>query len=87
VPCTRQLFHEITDSQELKQIISQCRQLYAVGDKKGYDARKRALPMFIFQADHFLPNRGAKGTLQEGAWRLQTSAVLNGLVMHDFDKL
>ena len=87
MPCTRQLFHEITDSQELKQIISQCRQLYAVGDKKGYDARKRSLPMFIFQADHFLPNRGAKGTLQEGAWRLQTAAVLNGLVMHDFDKL
>ena len=44
MPCTRQLFHEITDSLELKQIISQCRQLYAAGDKKGYDARKRSLP-------------------------------------------
>ena len=87
MPCTRQCFNEITDDPETAKTIQECRQLYAAGDTKRYHARKQKLPMFIFMTDHFLPNKGSKGKLPENTWRLQTAAVLNGLVMHDYDHL
>lgn len=89
MPCTRQAWHEVTTSPVVADIIGRCRAAYAAGDRKAYDALKRKLPMFIFQTDHFLPNTGGKREKPrpEGAWRLQSAAVLNGLVMHDYDHL
>ena len=65
--------------------IKACRGALAAGNRKEYDRLKRSLPGFCFMADHFEPNRGSKGTLPEGTWRLQSAAVLNGLVMLDVD--
>ena len=66
--------------------IAEARACLAAGDKKGYQARKQGLPMFIFMCT-FTPNKGAKGEWGENTWRLQRAAVLNGLVMLDYDHL
>ena len=73
-------------SQEVSDIIARCRQLYAAGDTKAYDVEKKKLDKFIFMST-MMPNKGKSGNNPEGAWRLQAAAKLNGLVMHDFDKL
>ena len=36
---------------------------------------------------NFLPNKGKEGKFREDTWRLQSAAVLTGLVMLDFDHL
>ena len=54
--------------------------------KAAYDAKKKSLPMVCFMAT-FAPNRGKDGKWPLDTWRLQSAARLNGLIMHDFDKL
>ena len=70
----------------MRDAIAEARACLAAGDKKGYQARKQGLPMFIFMCT-FTPNKGAKGEWGENTWRLQRAAVLNGLVMLDYDHL
>ena len=84
--CTRDRFYEVVRSQEVTDTVDRCRQLVAAGDTKAYDAEKKKLPGFIFMST-MMPNKGKNGQNPEGAWRLQSAARLNGLIMHDFDKL
>ena len=56
------------------------------GDLEGYNAYKTDRPAICFMAN-FLPNKGKDGKFREDTWRLQSAAVLTGLVMLDFDHL
>ena len=58
----------------------------AAGFTKKYSDLKLKLPGFVFMAN-FMPNNGKKGNRPTGAWRLQSAAKLNGMIMHDFDHL
>jgi len=89
LPATRENFRELTSGdggRRLAAAVAECNRLYAAGDHKAYDNRKRALPAACFMCT-FLPNQGTSGSRAEGMWRTQKAARLNGLVMHDFDKL
>ena len=54
--------------------------------KAAYDAKKKSLPLVCFMGT-FMPNQGKNGKSPEGCWRVQSAVRLNGLIMHDFDKL
>jgi hypothetical protein len=84
-PCTREVWQEVTESAVTAKTIAEARRCLADGDRAGYDSKKRSLPAVCFMADHFEPNQGSKGKLPLNTWRLQSAAVLNGLVMLDFD--
>ena len=74
-------------SESVKATIHECRQLLDAGDKKGYDAKKRSLPGFIFMSE-IMPNTSPdkQGRPRpEARWRVQEAARLNGLVMCDYD--
>ena len=86
MPATREAWHELTNSAYIRQKIAECRKLYAAGDTKGYNAAKQSLGCWCFMST-FMPNKGKDGKHPERAWRLQMAARLNGLIMHDFDKL
>ena len=69
-----------------------CRKLLHVKhDKKGYDACKRQLPMFIFQAasfDETNPHEKNKRDVRgKGRWRVQEGVHLNGLCVLDLDHI
>jgi len=71
----------------VKATIHECRQLLDAGDKRGYDAKKRSLPGFIFMSE-IMPNTSPdkQGRPRpEARWRVQEAARLNGLVMCDYD--
>ena len=71
----------------MKATIHECRQLLDAGDKRGYDAKKRSLPGFIFMSE-IMPNTSPdkQGRPRpEARWRVQEAARLNGLVMCDYD--
>ena len=57
-------------------------------DTKRYDALKRSLPMACYMCT-FMPNEGSdqKKPRPTDTWRTQKAARLNGLIMHDYDKL
>ena len=76
----------MTHDAKVRDTIAAARACLAAGDKKGYQANKQGLPMFIFQC-HFAPNKGKEGKWLKNTWRLQSAARLNGLVMLDFDHL
>ena len=73
---------------EVKFTVETCRKYYEQGDTKSYDAKKRSLPMACYMCT-FDPNEGGdpKKPKPLNTWRLQKAARLNGLIMHDFDKL
>ena len=72
----------------VKFTVNTCRKYYVQGDTKSYDAKKRSLPMACYMCT-FEPNEGgdSKHPKPKDTWRLQKAARLNGLIMHDFDKL
>ena len=86
MPATRETWRELSNDPSVKRRIAECRQLYAAGDVKGYNAKKRGLPLACYMCT-FLDSKGAKDNMPLGAWRTQQAAKLNGLIMHDFDKL
>ena len=74
-------------SDSVKATIHECRQLLDAGDKRGYDAKKRSLPGFIFMSE-IMPNTSPDkqgNPRPEARWRVQEAARLNGLVMCDYD--
>ena len=86
MPAARETWRELSNDPSVKRRIAECRQLYAAGDVKGYNAKKRGLPLACYMCT-FLDSKGAKDNMPLGAWRTQQAAKLNGLIMHDFDKL
>ena len=86
MPAARETWCELSNDPSVKRRIAECRQLYAAGDVKGYNAKKRGLPLACYMCT-FLDSKGAKDNMPLGAWRTQQAAKLNGLIMHDFDKL
>ncbi len=86
MPATRETWCELSNDPSVKRRIAECRQLYGAGDVKGYTAKKRGLPLACYMCT-FLDSKGAKDDMPLGAWRTQQAAKLNGLIMHDFDKL
>lgn len=85
VPVTSELFSKVIISGKVVNNIKEARKCKEAGDDKGYDAYKRKLPVFIYQAT-FKETKSQKGG-NLGAWRKQESAVLNGLVMIDIDHI
>ena len=88
MPATREAWDGITKSTGCAQATKECAELYRRGDTKGYDLRKRSLPlacyMCTFDVSHGSDPKKPKAA---GRWRSQKAARLNGLIMHDFDKL
>ncbi|MBO4464545.1 MAG: hypothetical protein J5797_10195, partial [Prevotella sp.] len=85
-PCNRETFEAIAKSDDVKGRVATAREFLAKGDRKGYDSTKRDLPGICFMAN-FLPNKGKDGKFKEDTWRLQSAAVLTGLVMLDYDHI
>ena len=71
----------------MKDTIQQCRALLDAGNRRGYDAKKRSLPGFVFMSE-IMPNQSPDkngNPRPEACWRVQEAARLNGLVMCDYD--
>ena len=82
--CTKEDFYKVVGSDRVKNRIAEFRQLKAEGNDKEADARKRSLPIFIYQAT-FGETTSKNGS--KAAWRKQEAARLNGLVMLDIDHI
>ena len=83
-PCTKEDFYKIVSSDRVKNKIAEFRKLKAEGNDKEADAKKRSLPIFIYQAT-FGETTSKNGS--KAAWRKQEAARLNGLVMLDIDHI
>ena len=81
-PCTKEDFYKIVSSDRVKNKITEFRKLKAEGNDKEADAKKRSLPIFIYQAT-FEESESKNGS--KACWRKQEAAHLNGLVMLDID--
>ncbi len=82
--CTKEDFYKVVGSDRVKNRIAEFRQLKAEGNDKEADAKKRALPVFIYQAT-FEETESKSGA--KACWRKQQAARLNGLVMLDIDHI
>ena len=83
-PCTKEDFYKIVSSDRVKNKITEFRKLKAEGNDKEADAKKRSLPIFIYQAT-FEETESKNGS--KACWRKQEAAHLNGLVMLDIDHI
>lgn len=87
MPATREAWHQLTNSEEIRQLTAQCATVYQMGNARSYDASKRGLPMVCYMCT-FDETTGTEAKPKPlGHWRLQRAARLNGLIMHDFDHL
>ena len=82
--CTKEDFYKVVSSDRVKNKIAEFRKLKAEGNDKEADAKKRSLPIFIYQAT-FSETTSKNGS--KAAWRKQEAARLNGLVMLDIDHI
>ncbi len=82
--CTKEDFYKVVGSDRVKNRIAEFRRLKAEGNDKEADAKKRSLPIFIYQAT-FEETASKNGS--KACWRKQQAAHLNGLVMLDIDHL
>ena len=82
--CTKEDFYKVVSSDRVKNKIAEFRKLKAEGNDKEADAKKRSLPIFIYQAT-FGETTSKNGS--KAAWRKQEAACLNGLVMLDIDHI
>jgi len=83
-PCTKEDFYKIVSSDRVKNKITEFRKFKAEGNDKEADAKKRSLPIFIYQAT-FEETESKNGS--KACWRKQEAAHLNGLVMLDIDHI
>ena len=92
VPLTSERFAQLVVSDEVTGSIKRVRTLRAQGKDRGADLTKRGLPMLCYQTSSFdvteaqsdsRDGRRKKG--QQGRWRVQCAARLNGLFMLDLD--
>ena len=82
--CTKEDFYKVVSSDRVKNKIAEFRKLKAEGNDKEADAKKRSLPIFIYQAT-FEETESKNGS--KACWRKQEAAHLNGLVMLDIDHI
>ena len=82
--CTKDDFYKIVSSDRVIKKIAEFRQLKAEGKDSEADAKKRSLPIFIYQAT-FEETESKNG--KKACWRRQQAAHLNGLVMLDIDHI
>ena len=82
--CTKEDFYKVVGSDRVKNKITEFRKLRAEGNDEEADAKKRSLPIFIYQAtfEETVSKSGSKD-----CWRRQQAAHLNGLVMLDVDHI
>ena len=87
MPADRQAWLTLTNDAKVCKTTDDLAALYKA-DTQQYDNTKRGLPMACFMCT-FDPNEGPdpKKPKPTGAWRTQKAARLNGLIMHDYDKL
>ena len=80
--CTKEDFYKVVSSERVINKIAEFRKLKAEGRNDEADAKKRSLPIFIYQAT-FDETESKNG--KKARWRKQQAAHLNGLVMLDID--
>ena len=80
--CTKEDFYKVVSSEKVINKIAEFRKLKAEGRNNEADAKKRSLPIFIYQAT-FDETESKNG--KKACWRKQQAAHLNGLVMLDID--
>ncbi|MBQ8458431.1 MAG: VirE protein [Prevotella sp.] len=80
--CTKEDFYKVVSSERVINKIAEFRKLKAEGRNDEADAKKRSLPIFIYQAT-FDETESKNG--KKACWRKQQAARLNGLVMLDID--
>ena len=80
--CTKEDFYKVVSSERVINKIAEFRKLRAEGRNNEADAKKRSLPIFIYQAT-FDETESKNG--KKARWRKQQAAHLNGLVMLDID--
>ena len=80
--CTKEDFYKVVSSERVINKIAEFRKLKAEGRNDEADAKKRSLPIFIYQAT-FDETESKNG--KKACWRKQQAAQLNGLVMLDID--
>ena len=76
--CTKEDFYKVVSSERVINRIAEFRKLKAEGRNDEADAKKRSLPIFIYQAT-FDETESKNG--KKACWRRQQAAHLNGLVM------
>ena len=82
--CTKEDFYKVVSSERVINRIAEFRKLKAEGKNNEADAKKRSLPIFIYQAT-FDETESKNG--KKACWRKQQAAHLNGLVMLDIDHI
>ena len=82
--CTKEEFYKVVSSERVINKIAEFRKLRAEGKNDEADAKKRSLPIFIYQAT-FDETESKNG--KKACWRRQQAAHLNGLVMLDIDHI
>ncbi len=82
--CTKEDFYKVVSSERVINKIAEFRKLKAEGRNDEADAKKRSLPIFIYQAT-FDETESKNG--KKACWRKQQAAHLNGLVMLDIDHI
>ena len=82
--CTKEDFYKVVSSERVINKIAEFRKLKAEGRNDEADAKKRSLPIFIYQAT-FDETESKNG--KKACWRRQQAAHLNGLVMLDIDHI
>ena len=82
--CTKEDFYKVVSSERVINKIAEFRKLKAEGKNNEADAKKRSLPIFIYQAT-FDETESKNG--KKACWRRQQAAHLNGLVMLDIDHI
>ena len=88
---TAEKFRALISAPRTLQLVREAREALAQGDKKTYDAKKKALPFVIFIATYdesekeFENKQTGEKTTKRGTWRNQKYCRLNGLSVIDFD--
>ncbi len=82
---TKERFRALISAPETFRKVKEAREALAKGDKNGYDAKKKGLPLAIFIGTFEESVKKIKEREVKGCWRLQSHCRLNGLCVIDFD--
>ena len=88
---TAEQFRALVTAPKTVNLVKEARELYEKGDKKGYDRKKKGLPLAVFVATFNYSDREVmdfqlrEKVSRNGMWRKQSESKLNGLCVVDFD--